>query len=143
MVLETIAIAGLTIAGKSLFGRVIYDTYDLVKDTAYHPEVNGVLTEIDLEADLKVIEALVNQLAICCIEDNGPLAICLHQVDEMVHLIRNELKSVKQVLEDHQNKYFARLRTPSYHSHLGQIVKHKKILDKRVQMLIELVKLRK
>lgn len=142
--METLAITGLTIAGKSLFGRVIYDTYDLVRDTAYHPEVSSRLAEIDLEADLEVIEALLKQL-----ERNGgiendqsPLAICLHQVDRMVHLIRDDLKLISMELKEHENKFMAKWRTPNYHSHLYRIVKHKEILDKRTEMLIKLIKLR-
>jgi len=144
MVMETLAITGLTIAGKSLFGRVIYDTYDLVKDTAYHPEVSARLAEIDLEADLEVIEALLKQ-----IERNGgirdeesPLAICLHQVDRMCHMIRDELKLISLELKEHEHKFMAKWRTPNYHIHLHKIVKHKEILDKRTEMLIKLIKLR-
>jgi hypothetical protein len=141
--MEALAITGLTIAGKSLFGKVIYDTYDLVKISTIHPAVNQVLSDIDLEADLEVIEALIKD-----IEKNGgveheqsPLAICLHQVDRMVHMIRDELKLINMELDAHGEKWMARWRTPNYRPGLDRLVNHKKILDKRVARLIELMRI--
>ena len=94
--MEALAITGLTIAGRSLFGKVIYDTYDLMKDATNHPAVNAVLTEIDLESDLEVIEALVKQISddTEIKDDKSPLSICLHGVCRMVHMIRDELKLI-------------------------------------------------
>lgn len=142
--METLAITGLTIAGKSLFGRVIYDTYELVKDTAYHPEVSAALAEIDLEADLEVIEALLREIGRnggVGEREDSPLAICLSQVDRMVHMIRDELRLISLELKEHEHKFMSKWRTPDFHHHLKKVVKHKEILDKRTEMLIKLIKL--
>lgn len=143
--METIAMTGITIAGQTIFGRVIYDTYDLVKDTTSHPVVNSILGEIDLQADLSVVEALVNQVNSQIkteqLSQNDPLTISLHQVNDLVHRIRDELEEIKKELRDHQQKWLASWRTPDYQRPLNRLVHHKKLLDKRVQMLIELIKL--
>lgn len=141
--METLAITGITIAGQTIFGRVIYDTYDLVKDTTTHPVVNSVLGELDLQANLSVIEALVQQIETERLDEKDPLAICLHQVNDMVHRIKEELEEIKKELKDHEEKWFAGWRTPAYQGPLRRLTYHKKLLDKRVDMLIELIKLHK
>ena len=141
--MEALAITGLTIAGRSLFGRVIYDTYDIVKIITDHPEVNQVLSDIDLEADLEVIDALLKSIE----KDGGikdeksPIAICLCQVNRMVHIIRDELKLINMEIKQHEEKWLSNWRTPNYRPALARLVKHKKILDKRVARLIELMKI--
>ena len=143
MVIETLAFAGISIAGQTIFGRVITDTYTLVRDTTTHPVVNSVLAELDLTSNLIVIEALINQVETERLNKDDPLSICLHQVNSMVHRIKEELEEIKEELVNHEKKWMSSWRTPNYDGPLRRLSGHKKILDKRVEMLIELIKLHK
>lgn len=137
VVFESLAFSGLTIAGKALFSHAVYDSYELIKDTAVHPAVSNVLNELDLQAKFKVIEALLKTIG--NIEnENDPLAIAYHQVDEMIHKIKNELENIKKELKNHQTKYFAHWRTPNCEQNLRAIRIYKKILDERVDFMITL-----
>lgn len=143
--METLAITGITIAGHTLFGRVIYDTYDLVRDTTTHPVINSVLSDLDLQSDLNVIEALIRQVdkQIENLSEDDALAISLHQVDNLVHRIKDELAEIKTELKLHEEKWFSSWRSANYQKPLNRLTRHKKLLDKRVNMLIELIKLHK
>ena len=141
MIIEALAVNGLTMAGKSIFSHVIYDTYGLLKETTYPPEVDTTIAKLDLVADLEVIESLINTIEKCDNIEQTPLAISLKQVNDMVHQIKNELVEIKKVVEEHKKLYFANWRTPDYHIPLKRLRQHKDILDKRVTMLIELLKI--
>ena len=139
--LETLAITGITIAGQTIFGRVISDPYGLVKETTIHPAVNAALGKIDLEANLQVITALVKKVNTKNLQKDDPLAISLAQVDGMVHHIRDELKQIKVALEVDKDRWFMAIRTPSYKEPLRRLIHHKQLLDNRVKMLINLIQL--
>ena len=59
----------------------------------------------------------------------------------MVGLIKKELENIKEEIKDHEQKWFANWRTPAYETHLKRLTKHKKILDKRLELLIKILQL--
>ena len=161
--METLVFTGIVNAGKGFLAHMIYDSYDLLKDTAtqQHPHLQNVLLELDLKADLQVIEALLMQIKDeefkgldqqhihlkKSSEKDGkkelktPISICLKNVSEMVGLIKNELENIKEEIKDHEQKWLANWRTPPYEPHLRKLAKHKKILDKRMELLIKILQL--
>lgn len=56
--------AGLTTVGNGFFVKMIYDTYDALKNTATYeyPYLQRVMRELDLKANLQVIESLLNKV---------------------------------------------------------------------------------
>jgi hypothetical protein len=63
---ETLLISGLTAVGNGFFIKVIYDTYDTLKNTAIHeyPYLQKVISDLDLKANLQVIESLLHKVYI-------------------------------------------------------------------------------
>ena len=185
--METLIVAGLaTTVGKGFLLKMIYDSYDLIKNTAthYHPYLQSVLNELDLKADLEVIESLlhqikedelaefeepeeseeseeseeleepeeleeleelddpINQIGSSKHCSRSPIQICFKNVSEMISLIKVELENIQEEIKNHQNKWFASWRTPDYEEHIHNLKNHKKILDKRVNLLIKILNLR-
>ena len=152
--MEPLMLSGLTLAGKSIVVNLIGDIYHLARETGYNPEVRALLDHLDLEADLKVVEAQIHQ-----IEDrpryhvrlspqktqllDDPGQICLDQVHEMISKIKEELEEIRRLTEEHNQKWFAGWRTPGYTPYLEAIRKHKGILDKRVNRLFKTINLQK
>ena len=55
---------GLTAVGNGFFIKMIYDTYDVLKNTATYeyPYLQRVLRDLDLKANLQVIESLLSKV---------------------------------------------------------------------------------
>lgn len=144
MLIEGIALNGLTMAGHAIFSHAIYDTYGLIKEANFHPHVVEVIGKLDLQADLEVVSALVKEVSERhpdeLAKETSPLVIRLRQVDEMMKLIKSELETIQKETKEHAEKYFANWRTPDYEVSLKNLVAHKKTLDKRVDSLMELLK---
>jgi hypothetical protein len=138
--MEALAIKGVLFAGTNIFASMIYDIYGLLKDTTTHPMVFSVMVELDLEADLKVIEALVAQFNLENFEAEHPVTISLKNVEEMISKIKSEMIDIKTIADSHKQKWFHYWRNPDCKPQLKRLTRNKKILDKRVDMLIDLLK---
>lgn len=137
--METAAV----IVTKSMFAHLIYDVYGIAKESAAsYPALEKVLAELDLGADLKVIEALLKQLEQWDeLKDDHPLSICLKQVEEMIQKIKKELSAVGKSVKDHDQKWFSGWRYVDCQHNLENIRKYKKTLDSRVQLMIQLMRI--
>lgn len=138
--METIIITGIASVSKSFLTHMIYDSYDLIKDTAAHnnPYLQEIINDMDLHADFKVIGALLEEIS----DDktNKAVGICLKNVSDMVQEIKSELEAIKQEIIEHEARWFAGWRTPNYEKNIKNLIKHKKILDNRVDLLIKLLR---
>lgn len=144
--MEHLIISGLTMAGKELLCQLIYDTYHLVQTTtSKHPKVQAVLAQLDLEADLEVIKALVKEVEIEE-EKEGKIDavdVALINVKKMIECIKKELEIIQIEVDLDGARYFTNWRVPTFQRNLDNLVKHKTILDKRVQLLMDLLKLKR
>lgn len=144
-IMENLIIQGLTIAGKEVLTKLIYDTYTVIQENEQHPKAQVVLEQLDLEADLRVIEALVRQVEVT--ENNegifDAVDVALYNLKQMIELIQKELQEIHIEQELHKTRYLADYRDPSFHSNLDNLIKHKKLLDKRIDFLIKLLNLKK
>lgn len=107
-----------------------------------HPcivKITTKLEKIDLKFSIDVIKELIKE------HDGREVSLALKQtlfgVNEILEKIENELESISLAVEYHNAKYFCQWRYFSCDSNIEIIVKHKKILDKRYYMLIDLLKL--
>jgi hypothetical protein len=140
--MEVLAIQSAVIVSKSVFCHLIFDLYSLVKNSTHHPIVQSVLVKLDLEADLKVIEALTIQLEEIKLSSTSAIYICLKQVEELVKLMRNELLQINRIVKYHfDSKWFSTMRVPNCSANLDRLIYQKTVLDKRVDLLIRLMSL--
>jgi hypothetical protein len=137
--MQPIIMSLLSEAGKQIIYEVLNDTYSLIKDSIQNAKVNNCLTELDLIADLQVIEALVRDVAISEQHKREFIEVALANVKEILTIIKNELQLVQNELIIHENRYFSKYREPNIGPYLENLICHKTILDKRVTLLMEML----
>ena len=137
-----------SLISKGVLAQAVYDTsgylLGFAKDTVYqkHPELISILEDLDIKATLSVIEALLEDLPENY-KKNKPLHTCIHNVNEVVEKIQELLKKINEEVEYHQTKYFNYWRTPGYYIDMESLKRLKPILDKRMKLLINILKVTK
>ena len=135
---------GLSLVSKQILYQLITETYEMVVANT-HPTVLEVIADIDLEADLKIIEALVHQVEIEEDKENfhDVIDVALSNIQNMIDSIKVELMFILREVEIHKDRYLPAYREPHFQNNLNKLVKHKKILDKRVDFFVKLLTLKK
>ncbi len=116
-----------------------------MKESIKNPKVNNFLAELDIVADLRVIETLVRDVTISEQKENIEDAVdmALANVKEILLVIKDELQAINVELVNHQNRFFASFFDPNISLNLENMTKHKAILDKRLDLLIKILTLKR
>jgi len=129
--------AVLSVLGKGLITRAIGDLYSFMKDSTYTEHLESVMKDLDIKAELDVMEAMLEDLSdakLCKTVD-----IAAKQVQECINSILTEFKAIEAELEYHNSRYFAAWRTPNYEQNILNLRKYKEILEKRRELLISVL----
>ena len=123
-----------TVIGKGLLAGALGDLYLFIKSSAYHDQLEQVLRELDIKAELDIVQALLDDLAnhIEC----RVVKVSSDQMKNSVDLIHTELKAIQKELEQHKTRYFSNYRIPNYENHLKNLRQHRDVLRKRRELLI-------
>lgn len=137
-----------SIIATDITRRAIIDStskiYDLIKSiiSINHPIINNNIDDLDLYVKLQVINSLMND-----IESNelfkkiSSLNIILEKLHEIIDNIHNELKIIDDLIKQHHNKWFHYFRTLDYSNHILNLQKFKNIMDTRLNLLLDLLKI--
>ena len=138
--MQAVLVSTLSLAGKKMMIEIIKEIYTKMKETK-HPKVQTLLSHLDLQSDLKVIQALVEEISIKELEEGqyDVVDVALEQVKDMMILIKDELEKIQIEINNHESKYFAEYREPNFNINLNHLIENKIILDKRVDLLIKLI----
>ena len=138
--MEAVLFTGLLSVSKGFISHLIYDSYDLIKMTAQHnnPALREALNNMDLEANLKVIEALLEELSEK--HNSKTVSICLDNVSVMLQKIKGEMDEINKEIKYNESKWFSSWRTVNYENNIKNIIKHNAILEKRLDLLIKIMK---
>ena len=138
--MQAVLVSTLSLAGKKMMLEVIQEIYAKMKETK-NPKVQNLLFHLDLQSDLKVIQALVEEISIKELEEGqyDVVDVALEQVKDMMISIKDELGKIQIEINNHESKYFAEYREPNFNINLNQLIENKIILDKRVDLLIKLI----
>ncbi len=128
---------GAAVIGKGLLAGALGDLYLFIKSSAYNEQLEQVLRDLDIKAELDVVQALLDDLADH--PERRVIKVSSAQVKESVELIHKELKGIQQELDYHKTRYFYTWRTPSYDSNIHRLRKHRDILRKRRELLISVL----
>ena len=126
-----------TAIGKGLLAGAIGDLYLFIKSSSYNEELEQVLQDLDIKAELDVVQALLEDVAHHT--ECRAVKVSSDQVKESVDKIHNELKDIQQEFEYHKTRYFSNWRTPSYKAFLRNLKKHRDVLRKRRELLISVL----
>ena len=129
--------------GSKLFTTVINDTASKlinVTETAIihdHKDLHEVLTELDLDMRLSVINSLVNNIKHT---GNDAVEICLKSILEVITNINNITDKIKIAQLEHREKYFNGWRAIDLDDYISEIIKQSELLEKRFGLFVNIIK---
>ena len=102
-------------------------------------DIISVLTNIDLEFTIKIIQQLVKEQEAHQLNDSIKQALI--GVHEILEKINRELDGVKQAIEYHNTKYLNGWRSFAWNGNINILKDHSVILKHRYSLLFELLKI--
>ena len=143
---QTINIA--TTLSKDLLFKAVYSTsmgivnlckYMVETNKPYMKDVNKLLSRLDIKAKITILHDLIKEQEHN--ELNKSVKRSLIYVSEALDNIHKELDGINKQIETHKKKWWQSYRTLDCSENLMNIDYHNKILDKRVEMLVNLLKI--
>ena len=129
--------------GKSVMIKGITETttsiYNILQSSmiSSHPDVQTTFDNLDLNARLEVIQAIVTNIH----SDKTPIKIALKNLHDILKVTKVEIDTLQVKMKEHEEKYFSSWRNPDYFPLLDNLEKHSFLIDKRLEMLIDVVKI--
>ena len=148
LAIMTASSAVASLVGKSVLSQAVYDTSTVLlgfaRSSVYsdHPELSSILEELDIEATFLVIEELLGEIP-HNYEKHKTLHTCIHNVNVTVQKIKEILNNIDIEVEYHKKRYFNYWRKPNYGMDILRLKKTKRILEKRLKLLINVLKITK
>ena len=144
--------AGFSIAntiGRDLLFKTVYSTsigiinickYFVESDKPYMVDINKLLNKLDIKAKITILHDLIKEKE----KKNIPKSVkeTLIYVSESLDYIHKELDIINKKIDYHNTRYFNTWRTLDCSKNLVNIEYHNKILDKRVSLLFDLLKIK-
>jgi hypothetical protein len=93
------------------------------------------LEELDLEVKIEIIQSYIKNLD--NIQDET-LQICLKNIKNIIDKISFELKEIKNIKEEHKEKWFSSYRFPSYENNFINLQKYTNIFNQRIDLLFKI-----
>ena len=133
--MEIAALTGVATIGKGLLAGTIGDLYSFLKTSAHSEHLEQVLKDLDIKAELDVIQAILVDLGDRPDECKA-VQVSVGHVKEIVDLICRELGEIHEKLDYHKTKYLASWRSINCEQHIQQLRAHQQILHKRRKLLL-------
>ena len=97
--------------GRQLFSQAIsdasYTIYGSVSDIfSYSNKVDEVLTQLDIKERVKTVDLLIKDIR----QYNQTITNCVSNLHDIIVLIREDLKQINHIIEEHKQKYFPNWR---------------------------------
>ena len=137
--------------GYGLVSVAISDTshsiLNILKGTVFdsddYPGLTTFLSKLDIKNTIKLIETIISDIPEK-IQKINSVHLALEGVLYLIKKIKLEFNNIEKEISYHkQERYFADYRTPHYYPYLKIIEEHNKILDLRIKLLIDILKLHK
>lgn len=135
-------IAVAAFIGKGLLAGAISDLYSYLKSSTHSEELEAVLQDLDIRAELDVVQALLEDLDSRSesLSKSKVVHIASENVKKIVESIHTEIAAINTALEYHRSKYFYYWRSLDYEVHLKNLRKYKVILTNRTDRLIQVIR---
>ena len=128
--------------GKQIMNRAISDASGSIYSNIssifnYNLQIDDTLNLLDIKEKIKVVEALVNNIDI----SNMIVDRCVTSIHDVILLIREDLKILKLLIEEHKEKYFSKWRRLNYKTNLKNLKIHSNILNTRFDNLLKTIEI--
>lgn len=136
--MEPISTIVSTFIGRQLFSKAITDASDSIYLSvgnifSYNENIDDVLQYLDIHERIKTIDLLIKDIK----EYNNTISHCVLNLHDIILLIREDLKQINILIENHKDKYFSSWRFFDCKKQLKNLKLHSQILDKRLDYLIK------
>lgn len=140
----------LLISSSLLFGKeVVTQTITSTTKNIYlgidnillndNQQFKQILEDLDIKIKLDIISSFIDELHQTKKIFNEPINKTFKYLDDILKTIEKEIENINIEIKNHKNKWFHKLRSSNCSSMLGNLIKHKKILDERFELLIKLI----
>lgn len=148
LILGSHAVGLATTLSKDLLFKAVYSTsigivttckYMVESDKPYMKDVLKVLKRLDIQAKIDVLHDFIKE------QENKHIPNSVHKslinVSETLDNVHKELNFINNKIKDHKEKYFISWRTLDCTEHLAMLEYYNKILDNRVKLMFDLLKI--
>ena len=104
-----------------------------------HHGVNKLLEEMDIDAKLKTLEALVKEIEKKEKYKHESVHISLNYIHQSISKIYTNLEKLDSEIKYHNSKWFSGYRSAEYKTTLNAIISDYMILEKRVDFLVKII----
>ncbi len=148
--IEPLLVSSSLLIGKEVFTQTITTTtkniYDGIDKILLNDNVQfkQLLDDLDINIKLDIIHTFIIDIHDNKIFNeifNETINKTFNYLEEILKLIEKEIENISNELEDHNKKWFYRIRRSNCQNMLNNLIKHIKILDQRFELLIKLIKL--
>ena len=139
----------LEILGKELIVETAKAVVSTLTDVQDHedPYVNQIIEELDIDNKIKIISSLIDKQSYIykdiTFHDKhryNAIYLCIKNLSQIIHKIKKELDTIHELLATHKEKWFHTWRAGKYYKNLEYLKAHDKILDKRLQLFLNIMK---
>lgn len=121
------------VVGKGLLSGAIGDLYSFLRDSAHQEHLEQVLYDLDINSELDLVQALLQDLTN---KNTHASKVAADQLRQVVNAILKEIKEIQEILDYHATKYFNYWRTPYYGTHFDNLRGLKKrLVEKRITLV--------
>lgn len=145
--IEPLLISSSFLLGKDLVTKAISNTSNNIFSEMETIMADGdfvfksLLENLDINSKLEIINSFVNDIEPKI--HNETIKMTLKYLHDILEKIKLEIENIRKEIDEHKQKYFYYLRTPSYKDTLKKLSLHVKILDERFNLLIKLINSKK
>ena len=133
-----------TLIGKEMITSVIKETANTAYGAMYnfidHPEINLTLKQLDTKATLQKTENIIKNINLTDI--NETVHVILNQLHQIICEIIDDLSKINYSLKTYKKKWFKFARKADYKPFLEKLKIDHDILDKRLQSLFDILKVK-
>ena len=126
--------------GKEVLGETSKSIYNSISNISNFNETFLIKTieELDLLKKIEIVNSLYDNSSDL---KNKTIILALNNVHDISVKIENELKDIEKDIEYFKTLYFQYIRGLPYMEKINNLKKHSKILDDRLNLLIQLLSL--
>ena len=141
--IETVIIS--SILGREVASQAITETSKKIlngilgiMDTSHFILID-LLEELDIQHTINIINSIIKDIENK--PNNNTIDICLNHLNEIVKKILDEIEIIKIEITKYEQLWFKSIRTPNYNKLIVKLKSHTKIINNRLNLLINLLKI--
>jgi len=140
--MESLILTGSSILARGLISSIASEIYNNVRDKK-NIKISKIIQELDIEADIQLVEALVNDIKLYEKDKHSVIQMCIQHIYETINSIKEEITIMKVKLVEYHYKaslsyYYYYFSEPNYEENKSNLTKLKGILKMRVDSLIKI-----